>query len=141
LLFFPLLQLVRLFQTVDVEVLYGVLLLAAINTPFQGLPNFFVYLYPKFAKLRRIRPELGFWGRVRKSMAPEESNNGVDDSIEQELEIHEEGEEPATGDIMRNTLYSASSTPISSEDNIELVGDQATTRTDSNSSGGLETKC
>jgi hypothetical protein len=113
------LQLVRFFQTVDVEVLYGVLLLAAINTPFQGLPNFFVYLYPKFM---RIKPELGFWGRVRKSMATRESKNRVDDSIEQGLQIHEEGEEPATGDIIRNTLYSASSIPISSEDNIELIG-------------------
>jgi hypothetical protein len=92
-LFSPLVQLVRIFQTVDVEMMYGFLLLAAINTPFQGLPNFLVYLYPRFA---RAKPELGVWGRVRKSMATGESNNGVGDLIEQErLESHEEGREPS----------------------------------------------
>jgi hypothetical protein len=117
-IFSPLLQLVRVFQTVNVEVMYGFLLLAAITTPFQGLPNFLVYLYPKW---RRTKPELGFWRRFRKLLSAGESNKGVeDDLIEQErLESHhEEGGGPAAG-----------STISSSEGNIELVGDRgATTR-------------
>ena len=117
-------QLVRLFQTFDVEVKYGVFLLAAINTPFQGLPNCLVYLYPKFARLTRTKPELGFWGRVQKSVAVGASKNRVDDLIEQRLDGHEEGEEPAAEDTRQNAVISVVSTPSSSDDNIELVGNR-----------------
>jgi hypothetical protein len=129
-----LLQLVRLLQAVDVEVMYGILLLAAINTPLQGFPNFFVYLYPKLTKLRRTKPALGFWGRVRKSMATGESKDGVDVLIEPRLESLKESEEPATVDNRQDAAISTASILISSEgseDNIELVGDGATTRIDS----------
>ena len=131
-------QLVRLFQTVDVDVPYAVLLLAAINTPFQGLPNCLVYLYPKFAKLTRTKPELGFWGRVRKSVAIGASKSRVDDLIEQRLDSHEEGEEPTAGDIGENAVIFFVSTPSSSENSIELVGDRETIREEN--SAEVETK-
>jgi hypothetical protein len=130
-LFSPLVQLVRLFETADVEVMYGFLLLAATNTPFQGLPNFLVYLYPKLTK-----PELAFWGRGVRKATGGESNKSVDNLIEQRLKSHEEGEEPANtgGTTRQKAVISSASIPISSEDNIELVGDRATTRRKDNSS-------
>jgi hypothetical protein len=143
-IFLSLLQLVRIFQTVDVEVMYGFLLLAAINTPLQGLPNFLVYLYPKFAKLRRTKPALGFWGRVRKSMATGEPKNGVDDLIEQRLESHKEGEAPAAGDTGQNAAICTASIPINSEDSeddIKSVGDGATTRIDSPWEAEYQSRC
>ena len=52
-------QSVRIIQTANGNVPYWLLVFAAINTPFQGLPNFLVYLYPKYQKTRMSRPKAG----------------------------------------------------------------------------------
>jgi len=66
------LTLVRLIQTFNGKVHFSLLLIAAMMTPLQGLPNFIVYLAPRFAKLKRERPHAGFWNWVSGSLAPNE---------------------------------------------------------------------
>jgi hypothetical protein len=43
--------------------------LAATLTPCQGLPNFIVYWYPKYAKARRKNPSAGRLVWIRKALA------------------------------------------------------------------------
>mmetsp|Transcript_11665 Transcript_11665/g.27940 ORF Transcript_11665/g.27940 Transcript_11665/m.27940 type:complete len:570 (-) Transcript_11665:213-1922(-) len=45
--------LVRILQTMNLPPVYGLFVLAAMNTPMQGLPNFVVYLYPLIMKARK----------------------------------------------------------------------------------------
>ena len=80
--------------------------------------------------MTRTKPELGFWGRVRKSMAIRASTKSANDIIEQRLEIHEE---PAAGDVRQTTHMFSSNIPITSEDNVELLGDLATVSSEDNS--------
>jgi hypothetical protein len=48
---------VRILQMVEKPVPYGLLLWAAMMTPLQGLPNFFVYLFPLIQNKLRARRE------------------------------------------------------------------------------------
>ena len=66
-------------------------------------------------------------------MASGVSNRSAGGIIEQRLEIHEEGEESAAGGIRQNAVISVVSTPSSSDDNIELVGNRATIPSEDNS--------
>ena len=59
-------------------------------------------------------------------MAIGASNKSAGGIIEQRLEIHEEGEELAAGEIRRNAVISSSNILSSSENSIELVGNRAT---------------
>ena len=45
--------LVRILQTMNRPPVYGLFVLASMNTPMQGLPNFIVYLYPLIIKARK----------------------------------------------------------------------------------------
>ena len=67
------LTLVRLIQTINGKAYFALLLIASMMTPLQGLPNFIVYLAPQFAKLRRERPNAGFWNWFRSSLAANEA--------------------------------------------------------------------
>jgi hypothetical protein len=60
-------------QTINGKVYFPLLLLAAMTTPRQGLPNTLIYLGPKFRKLRKEWPEAGLWKIFIASMAREQS--------------------------------------------------------------------
>jgi hypothetical protein len=62
-----------LLQTVNGQVYFPLLLLAAMTAPLQGLPNTLIYLGPKFRKLRKEMPEAGLWTIFIASMAREQS--------------------------------------------------------------------
>lgn len=47
---------VRILQAANKPVEYPILVIAATVTPFQGLPNLFVYVYPIFLSERRLDP-------------------------------------------------------------------------------------
>jgi hypothetical protein len=49
------LQLTRILQTVNGKVYFPLLLIAAMTTPMQGLPNFLVYLRPRWQSKRLQR--------------------------------------------------------------------------------------
>jgi hypothetical protein len=47
---------VRILQAANKPVEYPLLVLAATVTPFQGLPNLLVYVYPNFLSEKRLDP-------------------------------------------------------------------------------------
>jgi hypothetical protein len=54
------LQLVCILQTIQPpKSVYALSVLAAMLTPMQGLPNFVVYLYPTYCRLRQKQPHQG----------------------------------------------------------------------------------
>ena len=64
-------SLVKILQTAEAKPVYALFFLAAMNTPFQGLPNCLVYLYPRFNTVRKANPNSNFVKLVRLSLAPE----------------------------------------------------------------------
>jgi hypothetical protein len=62
-------SLVRIYQTAGVRPNYTLFFLAAMNTPFQGLPNCLVYLYPLYQKARKANPTSNFVKVARLSLA------------------------------------------------------------------------
>lgn len=47
---------------------FPILLIAVTTVPMQGLPNFMVYLGPRFLKARRERPSDGMFKWLHRSM-------------------------------------------------------------------------
>lgn len=68
------LSLTRLLQAVNGQVYFGLLLVAGLTTPMQGLPNFLVYLGPRIVKLHRQRPNLSLIGLMQSSLSPVEAD-------------------------------------------------------------------
>lgn len=66
-------QATRVIERIEYEVYYPLILIAAITTPIQGLPNFLVYLMPKLHHFRRFDPSSAWWKWLVRSMAPQES--------------------------------------------------------------------
>lgn len=52
------------------KIYYPLLLIAAMTTPLQGLPNVIVYLGPKFREARRRHPDAPFVNLVVSSVSP-----------------------------------------------------------------------
>jgi G protein-coupled glucose receptor regulating Gpa2 len=63
-------SLLRILQTTGARPVYALFFLAAMNTPFQGLPNCLVFLYPLYQKARKANPNSNFVKVVRLSLAP-----------------------------------------------------------------------
>jgi hypothetical protein len=79
---FPLshdLQLTRLIETINGKVYFPLLLIASMTTPMQGLPNFVVYLAPKFRRLKRELPNAGVLNLVKRSLGASNEADGNDD--------------------------------------------------------------
>ena len=66
-------------ETINGEVYYPLILLAAICTPLQGLPNVIIYLMPKYRKLRRQMPNANFVRLVRASVARDQPSGRAPD--------------------------------------------------------------
>ena len=65
-------QVTRLIQTIDDgKVYYPLLLIAAITVPVQGLPNFLVYLMPRYTKVKKEMPKAGLIKWLQSSLARE----------------------------------------------------------------------
>jgi hypothetical protein len=64
-------SILRILQTANAKPVYALFFLAAMNTPFQGLPNCLAYLYPRFVTVRKANPNTNFVKLVRLSLAPE----------------------------------------------------------------------
>jgi len=65
----------RLIQTINGQVYYPLVLIAAITVPMQGLPNFVVYLRPKLRRVRKHYPNAGWIQWVARSMSRNESRH------------------------------------------------------------------
>jgi len=66
---FPI-TILRILQSINHPPVYVIYLLAAMNTPVQGLPNFIVYLYPMIIRAKRGNPQLNFLVWIQKALAP-----------------------------------------------------------------------
>ena len=55
-------------QAFGIQVDFSVLAIAATVTPFQGLPNLIVYIYPSFLRERRNNPEQSFFQCARNAI-------------------------------------------------------------------------
>jgi len=49
-------------------VYYPLLLIATITVPMQGLPNFCIFLLPRYIRLRKERPHGNLWMWLKESM-------------------------------------------------------------------------
>jgi hypothetical protein len=47
-------------QAIKIPVPFGLLFVAAAMAPFQGLPNLFVYAFPRFLSSKEENPNAGF---------------------------------------------------------------------------------
>jgi hypothetical protein len=122
------LQLVRIFQTIQPpKSIYALLVLAAMATPMQGLPNFVVYLYPTYCRARRQKkqPHRGCWRwfvtslmGLRSSSATS-SDDGVRGEKEQQTTIEKSAPPSA------NTTTRTSSLPPKGTDGIDFEVAQA----------------
>ncbi|CAB9519452.1 expressed unknown protein [Seminavis robusta] len=64
------LTLTRLLQAINGNTYFPLLIIAAATTPLQGLPNFLVYLYPRYKKARKEMPNAGVLECFKSSIAP-----------------------------------------------------------------------
>lgn len=64
------------------KVYYPILIIAAMTTPLQGLPNVIVYLGPKFREARKRHPDARFLNLVGSSVTPvQPSVDPLDDNL------------------------------------------------------------
>jgi hypothetical protein len=66
----------RLIQTINGNVYYSLILIAAITVPLQGLPTFIIYLLPKLRRLRRNNPDAGWWHWFRSTLGRNQVTGG-----------------------------------------------------------------
>lgn len=96
----PMEQVTRLLQTVEGGVYYPLLLIAVITVPTQGLPNFLVYLAPRYYRMQKRKPQGNVWVWFKESISRTPAAAQGEDGNEDEASI---GEDNAIVDLpLRN---------------------------------------
>jgi hypothetical protein len=92
---------VRILQTIDHPTVYGLLVMAAMATPMQGLPNFIVYLYPLVMKTKKKNPKRGLINWVHVSLKPSRSSRSR--AVAQPINEGER-EDPSPSQLQKSTM-------------------------------------
>jgi hypothetical protein len=92
---------VRILQTIDHPTVYGLLVMAAMATPMQGLPNFIVYLYPLVMKAKKKNPKRGLINWVHVSLKPSRSSRSR--AVAQPINEGER-EDPSPSQLQKSTM-------------------------------------
>jgi hypothetical protein len=72
---------------VNGKVYFPILIIAAMTTPLQGLPNVIVYLGPKFREARKLHPGAPFLKLVASSVSPVQPSVGPRDENIMQIDL------------------------------------------------------